>query len=177
MKTERPLWRTAARHFVEAVPAMLLAAMFLAFIVQVFMRYVLNSPVGWTVEICVIAWTWVILWGQSLSAREEDEIRFDIVYGSVSPAVRRVFRLVFSLFLVVIYAISLPAVWDYVTFMKIEETSYLDIPYSWVFFVFVLFTVGSILRYAWIFWGALQGREEAREGGDPQAVTRKDFSE
>ena len=33
-----------------AVPAILLAAMFVCFIIQVFMRYVVDRPVGWTVE-------------------------------------------------------------------------------------------------------------------------------
>ena len=177
MQTEKSQWGPAARHILEAVPGLLLTAMFLAFIVQVFMRYVLDNPVGWTVEVCVIAWLWVILWGQSLSANEDDEIRFDIVYGTVGPAVRRVFRLIFSVFLIAIYVISLPAVWDYVTFMKIEETAYLDLPYSWVFSIFFLFTVVSILRYAWIFWGAVRGRPESHEGGAPSAATRKDFSE
>ena len=177
MQTQSPRWWAVGRHIAEGVPGLLLAAMFLAFIVQVFMRYVLDDPVGWTVEVCVIAWLWVILWGQSLAAREDDEIRFDIVYGTVPPPVRRWFCLIFSVFLVAIYAISLPAAWSYVTFMKIEETAYLDIPYSWVFSVFIIFTVVSILRYAWIFWNALRGREEAHSGGDPNAVTRADFTE
>jgi TRAP-type C4-dicarboxylate transport system permease small subunit len=168
--------RQWARHAAESVPALLLTAMFVSFIVQVFMRYVIDSPVGWTVEVCVIAWVWVILWGQSVAATEADEIRFDIVYGTVSPPVRRVFRLIFSAFLVAIYAISLPAAWDYVTFMKIEETSDLDIPYSWVFFVFIIFITVSILRYAWIFWGALRGREPDDGDGDRGAVTREDLT-
>ena len=71
------------RSLTEAVPALLLAAMFLCFIIQVFMRYVMDSPVGWTVEVCVIAWLWILLWGQSVSVEERDEIRFDILYGSV----------------------------------------------------------------------------------------------
>ena len=73
------------RGLAEAVPAILLATMFVCFIIQVFMRYVMNSPVGWTVEVCVIAWLWILLWGQSVSAEEVDEIRFDIVYGSAQP--------------------------------------------------------------------------------------------
>jgi TRAP-type C4-dicarboxylate transport system permease small subunit len=169
-------FRRWARHAAEAVPALLLSAMFVSFIVQVFMRYVIDSPVGWTVEVCVIAWVWVILWGQSLAVTEHDEIRFDIVYGTVAPGVRRVFRLIFSAFLVTTYAIALPAAWDYVTFMKIEETSYLDIPYSWVFFVFIIFITVSILRYAWIFWCALRGREPDDGEGDPVAVTREDLT-
>ncbi|KAA9009491.1 TRAP transporter small permease [Histidinibacterium aquaticum] len=151
--------------------------MFLSFIVQVFMRYVLDNPVGWTVEVCVIAWLWILFWGQSVSASEEDEIRFDIVYGAVSPAVRRWFRVVFSVFLVGIYLWSLPAVWDFVSFMQIQDTSYLDIPFSWVFSIAVVFMVVSILRYARIFWSALRGHDPHAATPDPGTVSRKDFTE
>jgi TRAP-type C4-dicarboxylate transport system permease small subunit len=140
------------RALADAVPAVLLALMFVCFIIQVFMRYVLNSPVGWTVEVCVIAWLWILLWGQSVSATEDDEIRFDIVYSSVGRKLRRWFRLAFSVFLVGIYAWSLPALWDFVTFMKIQKTSYLDIRFNWVYSIAVIFSVVTILRYLWIFW-------------------------
>lgn len=175
--TERPRdWRARLRAAAEALPALLLAAMFLCFILQVFMRYVLDNPVGWTVEVCVIAWLWILLWGQSVSASEEDEIRFDILYGGVSPEVRRWFRIVFSVFLVGVYAWSLPAVWSFVSFMGIQETSYLDIPFSWVFAISLVFLVVSILRYLLILWTSATGRDGAASV-ETGSVSRKDFSE
>ncbi|WP_316016115.1 TRAP transporter small permease [Roseobacter sp. HKCCA0434] len=170
-------WRDRARHAAEAVPAIMLAAMFACFILQVFMRYVMNDPVGWTVEVCVISWLWILLWGQSVSASEADEIRFDIVYGSVGPGVRRWFRAIFATALVAIYLISLPALWDYVTFMRIEQTSYLDIPFNWVFSIALIFSVVSILRYAAIAWAALRGAPVPAAEAEPHAATRKDFTE
>ena len=165
----RPL--VVARTLAEAVPAILLATMFACFIIQVFMRYVLNSPVGWTVEVCVIAWLWILLWGQSVAAREEDEIRFDIVYGSVSPATRRKFRIVFAAVVVAIYAYSLPALWDFVTFMKIQKTTYLKIRFNWVYCIALVFAVASILRYAWVLWTALRGDDAPTPGADVAART------
>lgn len=170
-------WRRKARAVADAVPAVLLAAMFLCFIIQVFMRYVIDSPVGWTVEVCVIAWLWVILWGQSMSAREEDEIRFDIVYGSVSPGLRRWFRVVYAAAIVAIYAISVPASWDLVTFMSIQETTYLDIPFSWVFSILMVFLIVSILRYAWVLWTSFSGGDLPPSEAAPHEPTRKDFTE
>ncbi|OWU83221.1 C4-dicarboxylate ABC transporter permease [Oceanicola sp. 22II-s10i] len=164
-----------ARAVADAVPALLLTAMFICFIIQVFMRYVMNSPVGWTVEVCVIAWLWILLWGQSVSAEERDEIRFDIVYGSVSPEVRRWCRVVFSVLLVGIYAWSLPALWDFVTFMKIQKTSYLDIRFNWVYSIALIFSVVTILRYLWIFWQAVTGRETGLSSIED--IGRKDLSE
>lgn len=177
MKT-KPGRADRLRALSDAVPALLLGAMFISFIVQVFMRYVMNQPVGWTVETCFIAWIWIVLWGQSASAREEDEIRFDIVYSSVRPALRRLFRMIFATFLVVVYAVSLPAHWDYVDFMAIEETSYLDLPFNWVFSVLILFLVVSILRYAWIFFAALTGRDiETSASLESGNASRKDYIE
>ncbi|WP_417627212.1 TRAP transporter small permease [Pararhodobacter aggregans] len=170
-------WTRLATTLADTVPGILLAIMFLCFILQIFMRYVMGSPVGWTVEVCVIAWLWVILWGQSVSAREEDEIRFDIVYGAVPPRVRRVFRVIFATALVAIYAIAIPANWDFVTFMKIQDTAYFDIPFSWVFSILMVFLVVSVLRYAWIGWSALTGREVPAGEAAPHEATRKDFTE
>ncbi len=174
MSAQSPFVRRL-RNLADAVPAILLAAMFVCFIIQVFMRYVIDSPVGWTVEVCVIAWLWILLWGQSVSAEERDEIRFDIVYGSVRPEIRRWFRVVFSVLLVGIYAWSLPALWDYVSFMKIQDTSYLDIPFSWVYSVALIFSVVSILRYAWVFWNAARNRDTGLS--TTEDIGRKDFSE
>ncbi len=167
--------KTLAHVLAEAVPAILLAAMFLCFIIQVFMRYVMNNPVGWTVEVCVIAWLWILLWGQSVSAREEDEIRFDIIYGTVTPKLRRKFRTLFSIFLVGIYVWSLPALWDFVTFMKIQKTSYLDIRFNWVYSIAIVFSVVSILRYLWIFWTSASGLKHPKT--ETVVGPRKDFTE
>ncbi|WP_422071594.1 TRAP transporter small permease [Tranquillimonas rosea] len=171
------IWALRARAAGDAVPGILLAAMFLCFIVQVFMRYVMDSPVGWTVEVCVIAWLWILLWGQSVSASEENEIRFDILYGSVSPGTRRWFRAIFSLFLVIVYAGALPAVWSFVSFMQIQDTSYLDIPFSWVFAIALVFMTVSVVRYLYIFWTAVTGRGASASEPDSATVSRKDITE
>jgi C4-dicarboxylate transporter, DctQ subunit len=73
------------------VLAALLAAMFVAFIIQIVMRYVLNAPVGWTTEVSTLAWLWGILWGAALVLTDEEEIRFDIIYGAAPPGLRRAF--------------------------------------------------------------------------------------
>jgi C4-dicarboxylate transporter, DctQ subunit len=149
----------------ENVAAALLAVLFLAFIVQVIFRYVLNFPIGWTSELSIVAWLWLVLFGAAFIVRERDEIRFDIIYGSVGPAARRWMALVTAVALVVLYALSLPAVVDYVAFMKVQETAYLDIRFDWLFCVYVIFAAASIGRYLWLGWRALCGK--APEAPDP----------
>ena len=65
---------------------MLLAAMFLAFMAQIVFRYLFNFPIGWTSELTVITWLWLVLWGAAFVVTEAEEIRFDLIYSAVSAA-------------------------------------------------------------------------------------------
>jgi TRAP-type C4-dicarboxylate transport system permease small subunit len=145
-------------RFAEFVAAMLLAAMFIAFVVQIAFRYLFNFPVGWTSELTVITWLWLVLWGAAFVVTEDEEIRFDLIYGSVGPRARRAMAIVTAVALLVLYGMSLPAVVDYVTFMKVQSTAYLDIRFDRLFSIYVVFAVAVLIRYAWILWWALRGR-------------------
>ena len=141
----------------ENVASAMLAAMFLAFLLQIAFRYVLGLPIGWTHEVSVILWIWLVLWGASFVVSEREEIRFDIIYGSVGSGTRRIMAIVTAVALIALYAISLPAVLDYVTFMKVEKTSYLKIRFDWLFSIYIVFAVATIIRYIWLAWQALRG--------------------
>jgi len=147
----------------------MLAAMFIAFIIQIFFRYVLNWPVGWTTEVCTIAWLWGILWGSSFVISDSAEIRFDIVYGSVSPTTRRVFKVITGTALITLYLVALPDTISYITFMKVERTSYTGIRFDYLFSIYVLFVFATVARYGWIVWRALRGYPETPAGSESEA--------
>jgi C4-dicarboxylate transporter DctQ subunit len=153
------------RRRAENVLAALLAVMFVAFIVQIVFRYLMNFPIGWTSELTVITWLWLVLWGAAFVVTEPEEIRFDLIYGAVGARVRRVMAIVTAIALLVLYGMSLPAVVDYVTFMKVQSTAYLKIRFDLLFSIYVIFAVAILIRYAWILWRALRGA--APEEFDP----------
>ena len=64
-----------------------------------------------------------------------------------------------SIALLVLYGASLPATWSYVTFMKVESSSYLKIPMNWLFSIYVVFLVAILVRYLWLLWHYLRGEE------------------
>ncbi len=152
----------------ENVAALLLAVMFVGFILQIVFRYVLNLPVGWTSELSIIAWLWLVLWGAAFVVREKDEIRFDILYGGAGRKAKRVMVLLSAIGLVALYALSLPAATDYVTFMKVQKTAYLDIRFDWLYAIFLVFSVAAILRYLWLGWRAIldSDQDPATRGED-----------
>ena len=149
------------RRRAEDIAVAMLVAMFVAFLIQIAFRYLLNLPVGWSHEASVVLWLWLVLWGAAFVLREEEEIRFDLLYGAVGPRVRRIMFLVAGLTLVVLYTISLPAVVDYVRFMKVESTAYLKIRFDALYSIYVIFAVAAIVRYLYLAWRTLRGRDPA----------------
>ncbi len=145
------------RRRAENVAAALLATVFISFILQIAFRYVFGWPVGWTLEVSTLAWMWLVLWGAAFIVKERDEIRFDILYSTVSERTRRGFAVVTGIVLVAIFVISLPAVVDYVTFMRVERASYIGVRLDYLFSIYVLFAVAVITRYTCRVWNALKG--------------------
>ena len=143
----------------ENVLAALLAVMFVAFLLQITFRYLLNLPVGWTSELTIIAWLWGVPGGAAFVVKERDEVRFDLVYGALGARPRRLAGIVTGLAIVGLYAISLPATLDYVRFMKVERTAYLKIRFDHLFSIYVLFVVAVIVRYVWILSRLLRGED------------------
>ena len=142
----------------ENLLAAMLAVMFGAFIVQIVFRYLVGLPVGWPNEISVVMWIWLVLWGAAFVLREDEEIRFDLLYAAAPPGRRRVMFLLAAAALVFLYGVSLPAVWDYVAFMRVERTAYMKIRFDWLFSIYLVFVVSVIVRYLWLAWQAAFGR-------------------
>ena len=158
------------RRRAENVCAALLVAMFLCFILQIASRYVFNYPLGWTDEVSVLCWIWCILWGAVFALRERDEVRFDIIYSSASEKTRRIFTVVTGVVVIVLFAIALPAVIAYVTFLKVERSAYLGIRLDYLYSIYVLFSAGVIVRYAALTWRAIRGQAPDIEIGSGSAL-------
>ncbi len=151
-----------ARRRAEEVLSAILAAMFAAFLLQIVTRYVVNAPLSWTAEFSTLAWVWGILWGAGLVLRDDEEIRFDILYGTMPTGLRRVCDAITGSAVVVVFTWSLPAMVDYVTFMKVERSAYLGIRFDILYSVYLVFAVATIIRHAAIVWRVVTGRTIAR---------------
>src|SRR5262249_54429838 len=143
------------RRRAENAAAAMLAVMFAAFIIQIVFRYLFNFPVGWTSELTVVMWLWLVLFGSAFVLTEKEEIRFDLLYSSVGPRARIGMAIVFALAIVLLYGVSLKPSYAYVSFMKVEKSSYLKIRMDWLYSVYLIFLVAVIARYVWLLWRLL----------------------
>lgn len=134
----------------ENVLATMLAVMFAAFVLQIAFRYLFGLPTGWTSELSSILWIWLVLWGAAFVVREEEEIRLDLIHGAAGPGLQRAMLVVSAGTLIFLYAWSLPAVADYVTFMKVEKSASLKIRFDWLFSIYLVFVAAILARYLWL---------------------------
>ena len=56
-------WLQKTSNFIIAS---MLAVLFFTFLLQIFSRYILRSPYGWTLELCLILWVWIVFLGVPL---------------------------------------------------------------------------------------------------------------
>lgn len=146
--------RLGANH----VLVLMMATMFVSFILQIGFRYVSNKPLAWTDEVCVLMWLWGILWGASFVMSNRDDIRFDVLTSHVPRGVRRVLTVVVSAAIVAILLVSLPASWSFISFMKVEDSAALGIRMDFFFSIYIAFVVAMVVRHAWLGIEAMRNR-------------------
>jgi TRAP-type C4-dicarboxylate transport system permease small subunit len=131
----------------ENFAVFLMSAMFAAFVIQVFMRYAVNRPAAWTLEVCLTAWLWLVLWGGAFVVKDRDHVKFDLFYVAMQDRGRRVFALVSALAILAGFLAALPGALDYITFYSIKSSVSLRIRLDIVFSVYAIFAAAIILRY------------------------------
>jgi len=170
-----PRWFSVAlwlKKRAENVAVALMATMFVCFLLQIVFRYLLNRPLGWTEEVTVLCWLWGVLWYAAFILSDHDEIRFDVVYEAVPRRVRRIFTVVSSLALIILLAVSLPATWKYVLFMKREHSAYLHMRFDFLYSIYAIFVVACIVRHLLLVWHGVRGRPSRElDGSDRKAFS------
>lgn len=150
----------------DVVAAGMLAAMFATFVLQIAARYVFGWPLGWTVEVCLTLWLWLVFWTCAFCLGPRDHVTFDLLAASVRPRLQRAFALVTAGAIVVALAAALPATWDYVEFYRIKRSPVLRIRLNWVFSIYLVFAVVIVLRYLWEGVRLLRTEPDAPPGGE-----------
>ncbi len=146
----------------EAVGALLFLLMFLAFLLQVGSRYLLDSPLGWTLEASLAAYLWFVFWASALMLREQDQVRFDLLLRALPARGRRWLEMLAAAATLALFGVALWPTADWIGFMRIDRTWTLGIRFDLLFSVYLLFMAAVLLRSA----GALVSHLIRRPGND-----------
>lgn len=161
-------WFSQSAEFVAAI---LMAAMFFTFILQITIRYTARlewlaeavplldpSRYGWTLEFCLVMWVWIVFLGNSFIVRERDHVTFDILYSVASPGLRKWFAIISGVAIAFGLLMSLEPTWQKFFVLRLKKTATLSNLFGdWVrmrdiYSVYAIFLIVVPLRYAWRVW-------------------------
>lgn len=135
-------WRLT--RLAEWAAAAMFAAMFGAFAVQIVSRYLFNLPVSWSLEICSIAYVWVVFWSANILLSERQHIVFDVLYVKMAPRLRRAVAIANTAAIGGLFLAALPGTLDYIAFLARRKTMILHVPMHLVYSVFGIFMIAVI---------------------------------
>lgn len=142
----------AARWFADFVevhlPVTVFVMLFLAFLMNVFFRYVLRNPLNWTFELSVNAFVVVGLLGACAAYRTEDHVIFDLLYTRLNPRGQSILRIISYVIVIVFFTIAVPASVAYLVKLR-AVTSIMRIPRRLIFLSYPLLLISTVLRSAY----------------------------
>ena len=160
----------------EFIAAMVLAAIFIIFLLQIFTRYAPKIawlmpippihdwmmalvPIGWTVNLISLLWVWLIFFGCAFFVRESDHVAFDVFFQALSRSWQRYLAMATALIMVAAMLYSFGPTWDAIFGSRLMELKKLQtlripvtgdkIPIKWRFAAYVMLMIVITLRYLW----------------------------
>jgi len=138
-------WILRWKRFAELAAAAMFTTMFASFMAQITARYVFNAPLSWTLEVCSIAYIWVIFWSCDILLNERQQIIFDVLYQKFPPVPRRVVAISTTAAIGITFIAALPGTLDYIAFLGRRHTMILHLPFDAVYACFGIFMIAAIV--------------------------------
>ncbi len=142
-KKAKMVWHFLVDMIEIYLPAVSFLAMFLAFILQIFTRYVLGSQVEWTYEVTRLGFMWVVALGGAYASRLKGHVSFTMLYDKMSITGKALTEIISNTILIVAFAIMFFPVLEFIDFMKIKKTAVMNVPISVLYAPFIIFIISS----------------------------------
>lgn len=129
----------------ELSAALFFGGMLVTVLVGIFWRFVLESPLVWTVNVSTLCFMWAVLLGSPISDRRDNHLQFDLLYKAVPARIQLGFRLFGNTLLVGAFLFILPATLEYL--LSIGGRTVTGVPwlnFTWAYSVFLIFLVLTV---------------------------------
>ena len=144
--------RKVARWFTDFIevhlPIAVFVMLFLAFLINVFFRYVVKNPQNWTFELSINSFVVVGLLGACAAYRTEDHVVFDLLYAKLNSKGQNILRIVSYVIIIAFFSVALPGSVRYLVKLP-AVTSIMRIPLRFVFLSFPILMISTVLRSAY----------------------------
>ena len=138
------------RNCVELyIPGLAFVVLFVVFVFQVFMRYVVRQPQAWTTEVEQMCFLWLVMLGACYCQRMKGHVTFTLLYDNLGVKGKALTAMLGNILItftcLITFLPSLNYVWGQLE--RQQMTTLLKIPKTIVFIPYVVF-LGFIMVYS-----------------------------
>ncbi len=152
------------------IPTAAFIIMFISFIIQVFFRYVVRSPLTWSYELCQMSFLWAGILGACFTLRKNEHVVFGLVYDGLGQKGKCVCDIIAGLICVAALGLLMLPTYKYLMQISNRYPATIKVPFSLIFLPFFLMIVVSIARFAMDIYRSIAKLArgcQGREGGNP----------
>jgi len=124
--------------------------MFISVLLQIFFRYVLQSPLTWTEEAARYSFIWTVLLGAAFAVRRKEHVVMEILFDRFPKSVQRYITVMTNGIILISLMYLLPVSWSFFSFMKNVSAPTLNISWGFLFFAaplsIALMTIHTFIR-------------------------------
>lgn len=131
------------------IPMIAFVVLFVIFVFQVFMRYIMRAPQAWTTEVEQSCFLWLVLLGACYAQRVKGHVTFTLVYDNLGIKGKAITAMLGNILITFTFLISIVPSFNYIwgLMSRAQVTSLLKWPKTVVFFPYVIFLL-FLLVYA-----------------------------
>ena len=168
----------------EFIAAIMLAAIFIIFLLQIFSRYAPKiawlmpitpiadwmmtlEPIGWTINLISLLWVWLIFFSCSFYVKDKDHVAFDILYQAAPPKIKKIMVVFGSSLIIGVMVYAFLPTWKSIfdnRLMTIKKIQTLRMPVTgdkiamrWLFAPYIMLMIAIVVHYGWRIINVLRG--------------------
>ncbi len=149
--------------FGTVIPNITFTIIFITFSITIISRYALKMPVAWSYEVSILAYMWTMFFGVGKALSRDEHVVFSLVYDTMSPKMRSIFRIASNLIIIALLVIVfIPSVNSLAS--KRMVTGVLKMKFSLVFAPLIYMFAEIIIRSI---MDLKKNVQNLRQGTDP----------
>jgi TRAP-type C4-dicarboxylate transport system permease small subunit len=135
----------------QGLGVLFLLVMFVSVLIQIFFRYVLQSPLTWTEEASRYSFIWTVLLGAAFAVRRKEHVVMEVLVKRFPATLQRYISLVLNVIIFISLIYLLPVSWKFFYFMKNVSAPTMNISWGFLFFSaplsIALMTIHTFTRF------------------------------
>jgi TRAP-type C4-dicarboxylate transport system permease small subunit len=149
-------------NLIEGICAVLMVALAVVVFIQVFNRFVLQTPLAWSEDLAMLLYQWVVFVGAALGVKRMRHFGIELVVRQFPERIRHRVELVTPLVMLIVALVMIVQGYNILTLNIHRTFATMDLSYTWAFLPIPL---GGVLIIVYLIQLEIERWRQVKEEG------------